>query len=178
MADAKIDEAARDYLTGSRGEVPPPMDNGIIAGLLWEWDNKLKNTPEGEALGAAIARRLTDPDPTLRARALWFLSVVAPFAATKAVLPLARGDRSLFRNVFADGDSKTDLEWKLLYIVGKLVVGGDGEAREVARAEALNPTGRPGMLSGRWRVSMAIGCESIELRNGAPASGREGTNRK
>lgn len=84
----------------------------------------------------------------MRARALWFFSAVAPFAATTAALPLLRGDRSKFRNVFADGDQETDLERTMILIVAKLVVSGDREAIIAAPAEALNPAGRPLMLSG------------------------------
>jgi hypothetical protein len=146
MADEQIDKLAHDYLTGAAGE-SHRMDAGLIAGLFRDWE-KLKDTPQGDDLAAAIARRLGDPDPELRYRALQFLHGVDTFGATSAVLPFVRGDRSLFRDVYpAEGGDK-DLEWWLLRVLNMLI-GTIDEARALARKEALDPNGRPGPLMAR-----------------------------
>lgn len=141
-----IDETTREWLTGARGD-GRSTDLSPIDGLVRAWP-AMANTQEGKELGAAIVRRLTDGDAELRYRALQFLFAIPVCDLTYAVLPLVRGDRSLFRGVYVGGDDKS-LEFWLLWILAKLLDGKRQDVLEAARSEVLNPAGEPAPVAGR-----------------------------
>lgn len=140
----EIDQLAESYLLGSAGE-GRPTDSGPIEGLFRDWE-RIAGTQEGRALGEAIGRRIGDPDPVLRRRAMLFLAAVPVCEGTKAVIPFVRGDRSSFRGVHADGDPE-DLEWWLLWTLRKLI-STDEVARDLARQEVLRADGKAGAVAG------------------------------
>lgn len=142
MANQSVDELALRYLKGLEGSAPAALDHGRIAGLFWDWEQKLKGTPRGNELAQAIARRLADPDREVRFHALQFLEAIDLLPAHLAVLPFVRGKRDSFKGQRSVGNPSVDLEWHLLRVLNKLIETND-EARQLAMREALDPDGQP-----------------------------------
>lgn len=143
MADDIYDDG-RGWLTGVHGD-GFSSDMSPIQGLIREYE-RVAATAQGQRLGAAIAKLLADGDPVMRRRALQFFEIVDSPAAS-AVLPIVRGDRAAYRDVFAEGDD-ADLEWHLMRVLGKLV-RSSSDARSAARREILSADGRPrGLAAG------------------------------
>ncbi len=117
-------------------EFSAPADHGrwgdAWLSRLW---HLLRPSPLADRLDAAIARRLVDPRPAVRLRAIDFYDRNPAAAGGAALLAALRDHPDLFRGVANPFPSKGDLWWwGMQALVGRLVVVRDAETAAFAAA--------------------------------------------
>lgn len=140
-------ELMRRTLGGWIPEAARPVERECPVGWAIKLYVRLLDTGLEDAVSRAVARLGTDPDPRVRAAALWFLALFPEAAGAERVEDVVTGDRSLFAGLPNPiGPTGSMLEDWLLWALGRRLRArsADGKVRarralRLARAEVLRP---------------------------------------
>ncbi|MBK5257151.1 MAG: pentapeptide repeat-containing protein [Vicinamibacteria bacterium] len=122
--------------------------------FLTKLSRRLGKSPSAVRLNAAVASRLDDPDPRLRAAALRFYYYAPAAEGSERVLDLFRTQRELFSANYKGSSNGETLEGNLVDALSQLLLEEttSERAKDAARAEVLAPGQGGELLSALFKV--------------------------